>query len=68
MEDVVAAGLEKVGCGGAGLVEEIVGGGCIAHGQHGCGDHDRGEAVLSGFEYGIVFLLPGSAVDVYKDD
>ena len=38
-KDLIPAGLEEVDCGGAGLVEEIISGGCIAHGQDGCGHH-----------------------------
>ena len=37
--DKVSTAPKKFGCGGAGGVQEIIGRGCIAHGEHGCGYH-----------------------------
>ena len=59
--DTIAAGLEKVGCGGAGLVHEIISRGCIAHGQHGCGHGDHGIRVSGGVEIPV-----GAARDLFR--
>ena len=39
VKDVMAAGLEMLGCSGPGLVQQIIRRRCIAHGQYCCGHH-----------------------------
>ena len=50
LEDEISTAGEEGDCGGAGGVQRAVCGGCIAHGQHGCGRHGvRGWVAVRGF-------------------